>query len=106
MIENNHKPLATIVKKAMDKVTPRLQRMMLNLQPYDLDVYYIPGKFMYLADALSRAYLRIENADHEVQKIDNIVHSIIKNMPITNSRLEKFSKATARDSTLQTVAKY
>ena len=90
VIENDHKPLETIMKKTMDKVPPRLQRMMLNLQPYDLHVYYVPGKFMYLADLLSRAYLPIQNADHEDQDVDHVVHSIIKHLPITTSKLDKF----------------
>ena len=94
------------MKKTMDKVPPRLQRMMLNLQPYDMHVHYVPGKFMYLADTLSRAYLPIQNADHEDQEIDYVVHSIIKHLPITTSKLDEFREATARDSTLQTVVKY
>ena len=106
VIENDHKPLETTMKKTMDKVPPRLQRMMLNLQPYDLHVHYVPGKFMYLADTLSRAYLPIQNADHEDQEIDYVVHSIIKDLPITTSKLDEFREATARDSTLQTVVKY
>jgi hypothetical protein len=32
----------------------RMQRMLLDLQIYDLDVRYKPGKEMYISDALSR----------------------------------------------------
>ena len=106
MIENDHKPLETIMKKTMDKVPPRLQRMMLNLQPYDLHVHHVPGKSMYLADTLSRAYLLTQNADYEDQEIDYVDHSTIKHLPITTSKPDEFRKATARDWTLQTVVKY
>ena len=92
VIENDHKLLETIMKKTMDKVPPRLQRMMLNLLPYDLHVHYVPGKFMYLADMLSRAYLPIQNADHKDQEIGYVVHSIIKNFPITTQNLKNFEK--------------
>ena len=48
----------TIMKKLLNKAAPpRLQRLMLQLQPYDLRIKYVPGKFMYVADTLSRAYL-------------------------------------------------
>ena len=104
IIKNDHKPLEVIMKKTMNKVPPRLQRMMLSLQPYDLQVKYVPGKFMYLADALSQALLPIQDAAEEDPDLDYVVHSIIKNLPVTTSKLEEFKDATAQDSTLKTVA--
>ena len=62
VVENDHQPLETTMKKTIDKVQPRLQRMMLCLQPYDLMVKYVQSKFMYLVDTLSRAYLTAERA--------------------------------------------
>ena len=106
IIENDHKPLEVIMKKTMNKVPPRLQRMMLSLQPYDLQVKYFLGKFIYLADTLSRAYLPIQDAAEKDPDLDHVVHSIIKNLPVTTSKLEKFKDATAQDSTLKTVAAY
>ena len=46
-----------IMKKTMDKIPPRLHRMMIILQPYDLQMKYISGKYLYLADTLSRVYV-------------------------------------------------
>ena len=106
VIENDHKPLEMIMKKTMDKVPPRLQRMMLNLQPYDLHIKYVPGKFMYIADTLSRAYAPYQNVDTQDEDVDFVVHSIIKNLPITTAKLDEFREATSNDSTLQKVAKY
>jgi len=56
-VETDHKPLEAILKKSILSAPKRLQRMMLRLQRYDLHVTYKPGKHMYLADTLSRAYL-------------------------------------------------
>ena len=78
------------MKKTMDKVSFRLRRMMLNLQPYDLRVHYVSGKFMCLVDTLSRAYLPIQNDDHEDRKINYVVYFIIKNLPIATSKPEEF----------------
>lgn len=35
----------------------RLQRMMLELQKYDIDLHYLPGSKMFIADTLSRDFL-------------------------------------------------
>lgn len=53
-VESDHKPLASIHLKHLTSAPPRLQRMLLRLQPYDLCIKYKPGKDMLLADALSR----------------------------------------------------
>ena len=109
VVENDHKPLETIMKKTIDKVPPRLQRMMLCLQPYDLTVKYVPGKFMYIADTLSRAYLTAERADDCVgleHDLEYVVHTVIQNLPVATSKLTEFKEATALDSTLQTVVRY
>ncbi|RXN39425.1 dynein heavy chain axonemal [Labeo rohita] len=56
-IETDHHPLITILKKPLHLASARLQRMMLKLQRYNLNVVYKRGKELYLADALSRAHL-------------------------------------------------
>jgi len=110
VIENDHKPLEMIMKKTMDKVPPRLQRMLLCLQPYDLIVNYVPGKFMYVADTLSRAYL--SDSDLPDNFVDSehdftyVVHSVIENLPVTTSKLDEIRDATACDSILATVMRY
>ena len=48
-VESNNKPLAYIWKKPLSKTPPRLQRLMLRLQPYELKIRYVPGKYLYLA---------------------------------------------------------
>ncbi|UYV72214.1 K02A2.6-like [Cordylochernes scorpioides] len=50
----DHKPLLTIMKKPMVDLSPRLQRLVLQLQHYDFIPKYIPGKKLYTADALSK----------------------------------------------------
>ena len=41
----------------------RLQRMLLRLQRYTLKVTYKPGKELYIADTLSRAFLKEQKED-------------------------------------------
>ena len=40
MVESDHKPLETIVKKPLANAPPRLQRMLLRLQKYDFVIQY------------------------------------------------------------------
>ena len=54
--ETDHKPLISIAKKALASAPKRLQRMLLRLQRYTIDLVYVPGSSMVLADTLSRAY--------------------------------------------------
>ena len=56
-VESDHKPLVSVNKEPLTKVSPRLQRLLLRLQKYDVNITYVPGKYMYVADTLSRAYL-------------------------------------------------
>jgi hypothetical protein len=53
-VESDHKPLESIQHKNLANTPPRLQRMMLRLQPYDFNIVYKPGREMVLADSMSR----------------------------------------------------
>ena len=56
--ESNHKPLEMIAMKNLANAPPCLQRMLLELQRYDVTIKYRPGKEMQLADALSHCPVR------------------------------------------------
>ena len=44
IVHTDHRPLESILKKPIAKASPRLQRMILQFQRYDLDVKYVHGK--------------------------------------------------------------
>ena len=52
-VETDHKPLEAIFKKHLSSSPPRIARMMLRIQKYDVEIKYVPGKNVPLADALS-----------------------------------------------------
>ena len=56
-VESDHKPLQSVFKKSLLSAPGQLQRMILRLQKYNINVVYKPGSQMYVADHLSRAYL-------------------------------------------------
>ena len=59
IVQGDHKPLEAIFKKPLIEAPPRLQRMLLKLTKYDLNVCYVPGKQplekQVLSDCLIRA---------------------------------------------------
>ena len=56
--ESDHKPLEMIAVKNLANAPPRLQRMLLQLQRFDVTIKYKPGSKMQLVDALSRCPAR------------------------------------------------
>ncbi|KAL5020231.1 hypothetical protein ScPMuIL_003123 [Solemya velum] len=60
-VQSDHKPLQSIFNKPLLSAPKRLQRMLLRLQRYRLEVKYKKGTEMYIADMLSRAYLPLKS---------------------------------------------
>lgn len=54
--QSDHKPLAVTTKKLLHRVPKLLQRLLLRLLVYDVNLVYLCGKQMELADTLSRTY--------------------------------------------------
>ena len=63
VVRTNHHPLGQVHKKNLMQAPPRLQRMLLRLQPYHCIIKYLPGREMVTADALSR--FRAERANSQ-----------------------------------------
>ena len=93
--ESDHKPLEMIAVKNLANAPPRLQRMLLELQRYDVTIKYRPGNQMQLANALSHCLVR---ASQEI-KLDMRVDYIA----FTKPWIEKLKDSTQRDPILGTV---
>ena len=98
----DHKPLEIIAKKPLAAAPKRLQRLMMRLTQYDVEIKYRRGPEMYLADTLSRAYLPQEHysgkADQEVER----VHSV-NFLSISEPQIQEIREETAKDPVLQTL---
>ena len=89
-VVSDHKLLECILKKALANTPKRLQRMMMRLQKYHVDLMYVPGKNLHLADILSRAYRPITEGLHT-----DFEHAhVAGHVPISESRLEATRTAT------------
>ena len=105
-VESDHKPLVSVNKKPLTKVSPRLQCLLLRLQKYEVNITYVPGKYMYVADTLSRAYLDEPPSEQELSDdMEIIVHSLVERLPLTKEKLAQMKAATAQDEILQMLSK-
>ncbi|KAL9977698.1 hypothetical protein ACROYT_G015131 [Oculina patagonica] len=83
-----------------------LQRLLLRLQKYEVNNSYVPGKYMYVADTLSRAFLNEQPTDDDLNDdMEVMVHSLIINLPMTQEKLAQMKSATAQDEDLQKLCK-
>ena len=84
-LETDQKPLASIYKKHMVDISPRIQRLVVRSFPYQpFDIQYRRGKDIPLADALSR----------------------VSPTPVSSSEIEMIHGETARDMTLNLLRHY
>ncbi|CAI5671962.1 unnamed protein product [Oreochromis niloticus] len=77
----------------------RLQRMLLQLQRYDIEIVHRPGKDIPVADTLSRKPLL--NQDSTLSEgMEDQVHSVINSLPVSNKKLSEIQAATGCDPQL------
>ncbi|XP_028404008.1 uncharacterized protein K02A2.6-like [Dendronephthya gigantea] len=95
VVESDHRPLEQIQKKNLDMAPPRLQRMLLRLQPYGCIIKYKPGKEMVIADTLSRLSPR---EGDEIPGMRVKIHHLVEFTPV---ELQQIKEETARDGALQ-----
>ena len=88
VVETDHKPLVTIMKKALYLAPPRLQRMLLKLQKYDIQLVYKKGSELYLADTLSRAYPK----DHSQSTDEDDDLEVMTVWPFTSGETKKTAR--------------
>jgi len=104
-IESDHEPLKAALNNPAHKSPKRLQRMLMPLQNYSLDVQYKKGELMWIFDALSYAYRNTtEFVQHDtslVCSIEEIDHS--ENLSIAPYRIAEFRCETVNDAVMQSL---
>lgn len=105
-VESDHKPLEAIMKKPLNETPARLQRMLLKLQHYNIDLRYKPGKEMFIADTLSRAPSEAGSYSDVSQDVVVHVNMLYDNVEATPEMLSKIKEDTTRDPVLLAVCEY
>jgi hypothetical protein len=118
--QTDHKPLVSVWNKSIHQVPKRLQRMLMRLQKYHLQLEYVPGSKMYISDMLSRAALpqlqpqeesvpphyifQIEQEEELREDIASVNQA--DHMNLSKGTQDLIQRATLTDPTLQLLAKY
>ena len=95
----DHKPLVSISRKPLASAPKRLQRLLLRLMQYDVEICYRPGKELVIPDTLSRAYLE-DNSQSQTEEETEIIH-VMQFLPMSRPQFEEIQKETGGDDTLQ-----
>lgn len=107
IVETDHKPLVSLFKKPLFNIPARLQRFMLRLQAYNIEVQYKPGKYLFIADTLSRSPLpdKLTKMDNDIElHCDMIMTQIITSS--SNHNLDEIRDAQESDAVLDKIKKY
>lgn len=106
LVESDHKPLEAIFKKALNDTPVRLQRMLLRLQKYSLEIKYVPGRFMFVADTLSRAPTD-SGCDQQIgDEVDVHVSALYNNVNFSADKLKLIKEEIDKDPGLSAVRDY
>ena len=101
-VQSDHQSLQSIWKKSKVSASPRLQRLLLRLAHYDINIEFLQGKENVIADALSRVcLLQSNNSKIKDSNIDVIpIHHITQSALVSKTRLQELRLATQSDPTL------
>lgn len=102
-VQSDHKPLEVIARKPLLTAPKRLQRMLLRVQAYDVDIVYRKGTKMQLADTLSRAYLPKSNQTATDQEFESI--NMAQDMPISAARLDDITAHSESDESFRVLTR-
>ena len=94
-IETDHKPLEIIFRKPLSQAPKRLQRMLLRLQKFDLQVKYLKGPQLLIADTLSRAFIHEINMCMDSMELDRL--DLRSGLLISDERWQQFETEARND---------
>ena len=106
-IQNDHKPLEPTFKKDLCKTPPRLQRMLLKLQKYDITMQFTPGKDVPVADLLSQKNrTKLDSCNQKFpEEVEYHVHAMYSHVSVADVRLQELHTASKADAQYQLLCK-
>ncbi|XP_046571089.1 uncharacterized protein K02A2.6-like [Haliotis rubra] len=88
------------MKKPLTAAPARLQRMLLQLQKYDLRIVHVAGKDIPVADTLSRKFLTTKD-DGMSEEMEAQVHMVLANLPVSDHKMSQLRDAINNDVQMQ-----
>lgn len=108
-VQTDHKPLIPLINKKDIIDSPlRCQRLIMRLAKYDVLAEYIPGKYLVVADALSR--LPTSNMNEKPMllsiKANDYAENMVTNLPASNQQLERLKSEQRNDRIIRNIIEY
>ena len=96
----DHKPLIAISKKSLVNAPPRLQRLLLRLANYNVELQWIPGKEMIFNDHLSHNIVAGDSSNKPTcEGLDLKIHDVYLN--VSDDKCLSLATETDRDPIMQ-----
>ena len=71
---------------------------MLRIQKYDLEMIYTPGKYLVIADTLSKSYLPLPPGPTSIEDdVEIHVCAVISNLMVTTEKWKEIASTTQKD---------
>jgi len=109
-LETDHKPLVPLLSyKLLDNLPPRVLRFRMRLMKFNYTIQYVPGKLLYIADALSRAPIKGTPTLGEIatqEQVEIFIDSVTQLLPASSNRLQEYQNARHADPTCNQVIAY
>lgn len=108
-IQTDHQPLATVFQRPFTSNPVRLQRFLIRLQRYDLEVSFVPGKYIPIADMLSRAHTDKDATDDQLEletDCNLLISAVLSRTNCSVGMMERLKIETSKDIALTTVKEY
>ncbi|GFX67722.1 retrovirus-related Pol polyprotein from transposon 17.6 [Trichonephila clavipes] len=100
-VQTDHKPILGLSKKPYDTISTRRQRLLLRLNKYNIQLEYVPGKNLVIADALSRAQSTTYNFDEVLRQEATVRINLL--IQASSNKWEEITSLTAVDPEMQDV---
>ena len=110
LAETDHKPLVPLLtSRTLDEVPPRVQQLRMRLKCFHFKgVNHVPGKEMYIADALSR--MQSENTNRMAtvpeEEMNIYVDSVLDSLPVSDVKLMEIKEAQDEDPVCRQIKSY
>lgn len=100
----DHKPILDIIKKCLNKVSARSQRMLLKLLKYSITIEYVYSAKVFVSDTLSTFHIS-DKVKNDLD-IKDVIHTVEKYFMDKKKKKKYLKKTTLDDVELKKVTLY
>ena len=96
-VETDHTPLIAINSTPLCDAPHRLQRLMLRIQKYDLEIIYTPGAYLVIAGTLFRSYAPLPPGPTSTKDdVEMHICAVVSNLMVTTEKWKEIANKTLK----------